>query len=78
MARAGIRSGTIRALKTENGGRIVCSGDIDDGTAQRLRNLFSLYPAAQLREAPVIAKPSVGQVLGIAWLAWLLDRSRGA
>ena len=26
-------------------------------------------------KAPAIAKPSLGQVLGIGWLAWLLDRS---
>jgi len=62
-------------LKTEHGGRLVVSGAIDERTEQRLRNLFALYPASQLRKAPAIAKPTFGQLLGIAWLAWLLDRS---
>jgi Protein of unknown function (DUF3634) len=75
VSRASVTSGTIRALKTERGGRLVVSGAIDERTEQRLRNLFALYPASQLRQAPAIAKPSFGQLLGIAWLAWLLDRS---
>jgi hypothetical protein len=39
-----------------------------------MRNAFMLYPASKLRQAPMVAKPSLGQVLGVAWLAWLLDR----
>lgn len=78
VARASVRSGTIRGLKTERGGRIVVSGEIDERTEQRLRNLFALHPASQLRHAPAIARPTVGQLLGIAWLAWLLNRSTGA
>ncbi len=78
IARAGIRSATIRAIKGEDRARLVFSGKIDEGTEQRLRNMFALYPAAQLRKAPLIAKPTLGQVVGVAWLAWLLDRSRGA
>lgn len=75
IARANVKRGTIRALRTERGGRLVVSGAIDEGTGQRLRNLFALYPAAQLRKAPAIARPTLGQLLGIAWLSWLLDRS---
>lgn len=75
IARAHVKRGTIRALRTERGGRLVVSGAIDEGTGQRLRNLFALYPAAQLRKAPAIARPTLGQLLGIAWLSWLLDRS---
>lgn len=75
VARARVTRGTIRGLKTERGGRLVVSGDIDERTEQQLRNLFSLYPASQLRQAPAIAQPTVGQLLGIAWLAWLFDRS---
>ena len=75
VARAYVVSGTIRAFKTERGGRLVVSGAIDERTEQQLRNLFALYPASQLRQAPAIARPTVGQLLGIAWLAWLLDRS---
>jgi hypothetical protein len=65
---------TIRAMKQEHGARLAVSGDIDEGREQRLRNIFRLYPISNLRAAPVIEKPTLGQVLGIAWLAWLLDR----
>lgn len=75
VTRQGVRDATIRAVKTERGGRLTFSGDIDDNTAQRLRNVFGILPAAQLRHAPRIKNPTLGQVLGIAWLAWLLDRS---
>jgi hypothetical protein len=70
-----VKRGTIRAFKTESGGQLSCSGDIDDGREQRMRNTFMLYPASQLRHAPAINKPTLGQLAGIAWLAWLLDRS---
>jgi hypothetical protein len=75
--RSNVRSGTIRAVKTEHGGRLEMSG-IDERTEQVLRNLFALYPASQLRQAPAIAQPTLGQLLGVAWLAWLLDRSTRA
>lgn len=66
--------GGIKAWKTESGGQLACSGDIDEGREQRMRNAFMLYPASKLRQAPAVQKPSLGQVLGLAWLAWLLDR----
>jgi hypothetical protein len=68
-----VRSATIRAVKQEHGARLVASG-IDEGREQRLRNIFRLYPISNLRAAPTIANPSLGQILGIAWIAWLLDR----
>ena len=55
-------------------GHLSCSGDIDEGREQRMRNAFMLYPATKLRQAPAVKEPSLGQVLGVAWLAWLLDR----
>jgi hypothetical protein len=64
---------TIRGVKQEHGARLAISG-IDEGREQRLRNIFRLYPISNLRAAPLVAKPTLGQVLGIAWLAWLLDR----
>jgi hypothetical protein len=70
-----VKRGSIRAFKTETGGQLTCSGDIDDGREQRMRNTFMLYPASQLRHAPAIPRPTLGQLSGIAWLAWLLDRS---
>ena len=69
-----VRRGSIRAVKTETGGALHCSGDIDEGREQRMRNTFMLYPASQLRHAPAIQQPTVGQLAGIAWLAWLFDR----
>jgi hypothetical protein len=39
-----------------------------------MRNIFALYPLSQLRHAPAIARPTLGQLAGVAWLAWLLDR----
>ncbi len=75
VERARVSRATIRAVKTERGGRLILSGDLDEGTAQRLRNVFGLTTAAQLANAPAIKNPTLGQVLGVAWLAWLLDRS---
>jgi hypothetical protein len=69
-----VKRATIRGLKTEHGGRIVFSGQIDEGRQQRIRNVFGLYPAAKLQKAPAIARPTIGQLAGIAWLAWLFDR----
>lgn len=75
VGHARVRGATVRAVRTERGGRLVFSGDLDEGTAQRLRNVFGILPASQLRHAPAIKNPTLGQVLGVAWLAWLLDRS---
>jgi hypothetical protein len=69
-----VRAGTIRGVKGENHARLVVSGDIDEGRAQRLRNAFGLRPMSQLRSAPLVDRPTLGQILGIAWLAWWLDR----
>lgn len=75
VSRPRVKRGSIRAFKTETGGQLVCSGDIDEGREQRMRNTFMLYPASQLRQAPAIQRPTLGQLSGIAWLAWMLDRS---
>ena len=69
-----VRRGAIRAVKTESGGQLSCSGDITEGREQRMRNTFMLYPASQLRAAPPLSAPTFGQWAGIAWLAWMLDR----
>jgi hypothetical protein len=74
VARPPVRWATIRAVKGEHHARLVVSGDLDDGRAQRLRNAFGLRPMSQLRSAPLVDRPTLGQWLGIAWLAWLLDR----
>ena len=69
-----VKRGAIRAWRTESGGQLRCSGHIDEGREQRMRNTFMLYPMAKLRQAPAIAKPTLGQLSGIAWIAWLFER----
>jgi hypothetical protein len=71
-----VERATIRAVRGDQGARITSSGTIDEGRAQRLRNVFGLYPIARLRAAAPVRQPTLGQWLGIAWLAWLFDRSR--
>jgi len=71
-----VTHGTIRAIRGEHGARLTAGGAIDDGRLQRLRNAFGLFPTSKLRAASPVARPTLGQVLGIAWLAWLLDRGR--
>ncbi len=75
VANPKVRRGSIRAVKTETGGALHCSGDIEEGREQRMRNTFMLYPASQLRHAPAIKQPTIGQLAGIAWLAWMFDRN---
>ncbi len=71
VARAGVKRGTVRAVKGEHHARLVFRG-IDEGTGQRLRNVFGSHPVQKLRQAPIATKRNLGQVLGVAWLAWLL------
>jgi hypothetical protein len=73
VAKPVVKSATIRGVKHEQGARLAMSG-IDEGREQRLRNIFHLYPISKLRAAPPIQNPTVGQMLGIAWIAWILDR----
>lgn len=75
MASPPVRAATIRAVRQASGARLAIAG-VEEARAQRLRNTFALYPASKLRSAPAIRRPTVGQVLGIAWLAWLLDGGR--
>jgi hypothetical protein len=74
VKRPEVARASIRGYKAEHGAQLSFSGDLDEGRRQRLRNVFALYPAAQLRAARSVQRPTLGQILGIAWLAWLLDR----
>ncbi len=69
-----VKRGSIKAFKTEYGGQLSCSG-IDEGREQRMRNTFMLYPAAKMRLAPQQKDRTIGQLAGLAWLAWMMDRS---
>jgi hypothetical protein len=73
VARPPVRRATIKAVAGEHNARLVCSGDLDEGRAQRLRNVFGVRPTARLRATPAIAKPTLGQLLGVAWIAWLFE-----
>src|SRR5215831_5244879 len=74
-SRPEVARATIRAVRGQHGARLTGRG-VDEGRLQRLRNAFGLYPTSKLRAAPPIARPTLGQVLGIAWLAWMFDRGR--
>jgi hypothetical protein len=76
MRRPAVKRATVKAMRGEHGAFLSFSGTLDEGRQQRLRNIFALYPASQLRCAPAIKQPTFGQLVGIAWLAWLFDRSR--
>lgn len=65
--------GSVSAVARETGAGLTFRG-IPEGPQQRLRNAFRMYPVADLRHAPPIDKPTLGQLLGVAWLAWLLQR----
>mgnify|MGYP001608074382 CR=1 FL=1 len=71
VRRDGVGRGSIRALKTPDGVGLVTSG-LGEGTAQRLRNAFHLYPMSKLRSAPLLEERNLGQIVGIVWLAWML------
>ena len=45
-----------------------------DGPEQRMRNTLHLYPMSKLRHALPVPRPTFGQMVGIAWLAWMFDR----
>lgn len=65
---------TVVARRDEGGARLVVRG-MTDFEAQRLKNVFRLYPLSALRAAPAPAKGAALRWLGIAWLVWLFDRS---
>lgn len=70
VRRSAIRRASIRAVAGQHHARLVASG-VDDGTAQRLRNVFGTHPVQKLRGAKLPEARNLGQLLGIAWLAWL-------
>jgi hypothetical protein len=68
---ARIRDATIRVVKHEGGARVLLDGG-DENVQQRLRNVLGTHPWRALASAPLAGTRNLGQLLGIAWLAWLL------
>jgi hypothetical protein len=77
LARAlqGVPRARVRAVRDAGGARLHVSG-VDDGTAQRLRNIFHLTPLDRLCTARAPAARNLGQWLGVEWLAWWLEARR--
>ena len=71
----GIEQATVRAVRGPWHARLVIRG-VDDGTAQRLRNVFGIHPIHELRAAPQMSDWNLGQFLGWTWLAWFLLAAR--
>lgn len=63
---------SVTARKEAQGARL--SADLDDFTAQRLRNIFQLYPLSQLRSAPAPSHGRLLRFLGFSSLVWLWGR----
>ena len=63
-----VRRCAIERLAVGDGGQLACSGDIDEGREQRMRNAFMLYPASKsdALRAPAVKEPTFGQILGVA------------
>lgn len=70
----GIQRASLRAVKQDGGTRLQVWG-IDEGAAQRLRNVFSLHHLSKLRQARRNDGRNLGQILGIASLAWWIHDS---
>lgn len=75
LQRERVKDATIRAVRADGHARLVASG-VSDAVAQRLRNVFGAHPIQKLRAAQVPKARNLGQVLGVAWLAWLLLGNR--
>jgi len=73
LRRSGVRRATLVGHKTEQGLRLTASG-VSDWDLQRLRNQLGHSPVARLTQSGRAARRTLGTVLGITWLAWLMAR----
>lgn len=71
VARAQVAHATLRVVRSGGAPRLLASG-VEPEVAQRLRNVLGLVTDVQLRAAPRPIRRNLGQVLGIAWLAFRL------
>ena len=63
----GVKNGEVRAHKAEGGARLSFGGDVDQGVAQRLRNIFGLYPVARLQTPHIDKRKAVSDAFTLAW-----------
>lgn len=68
----GVTRGEVRAHKGQGGARISFAGAIDAGVAQRLRNIFGMYPVARLRAPHIDKRQAVSDAFTLAWVMSLL------
>jgi Protein of unknown function (DUF3634) len=64
----GVSRGEVRAHKAQGGARLSFAGGIDAGVAQRLRNIFGLYPVARLRAPHIDKRQTASDVFTLAWV----------
>jgi len=75
MKRSKVERATIRGVRQGGRARLVATG-VDEGVAQRLRNTFGASSWSKARfgtKSASTTKRNLGQLLGIAWLAWFLS-----
>lgn len=80
VRRANVERSMIRVVKEGGAARLIAT-EVDEATAQRLRNVLGAHPyrllVSPVRGGAPRASRNLGQTLGIASLAWWLsDRSR--
>lgn len=73
LRRAGVRRATLVGRRAECGLRLTASG-VSDWDLQRLRNQLGHHPYARLSMSARSARRTIGTMLGITWLAWLMAR----
>ena len=70
-----VASGGVGSLDHLRSGLADDEGSADTALAASIFH-FGLYTIAKLKAAPTPYKRNVGQLLGFAWLAWLLTPRR--
>jgi hypothetical protein len=73
LRRAGVKRATLVGRKGDHGLRLTASG-VSDWDLQRLRNQLGHHPYARLTASSRATRRTLGTLLGITWLAWLMAR----
>lgn len=73
LRRAGRKRATLVGRKGDGGLRLTASG-VSEWDLQRLRNQLGHHPYSRLSASGRAARRTIGTMLGITWLAWLMAR----